>query len=925
MKIRTKLIVAFLLVALVPITLLSVLNQHNLRETLTAAARQSLMGAAAQTADSIDELIVAGLDSVRVESRLPELSHYLGLPPAEQGPDSISYRKTMASLNALSRKSQLFVSSYALLDRSGSNIIDTYAPIKGDDESGWAYFKQALADNLPHVSPVLVTEKMPMSAGIYFSCGIRSATGQAMGVLRIRYRASVLGELLAQSTRHHGGGSLAMLLDEHHFYLAHTEHPEWVSAPAVPLPPQVLAELQRSGRRMAGKLDEPPESLPGLAEGLGSGQQFLTFSLAGPAGDSVDGEPGPTYIAAVAQVSRQPWQVVFARPRSAVLGAINRQLRQTLLLALIVSSGVIALAMIIAQLMARPIVHLRRAAGKVAGGDLNATAVIRSRDEIGELGLAFNRMTGKLRDLIRSMQEGEEALRDSEQRFRQFFELGLVGMAIVSPEGEWIHVNDRLCEILGYEHHELFERTWTELTHDDDRISHRARQQSLLSGEIGSYSSAQRFIKKSGETVFATVSMASVGNDDDMVEYAIALIEDVTERRQAEEEKQRLEERLARSHKMEALGLLAGGVAHDLNNVLSGIVSYPDLILMELPQGSKLREAVQIMQDSGKRAAAIVQDLLTLSRRGVTATELLHLNEGIIADYLRSPEHSQLRIYHPGVRFESRLVPDLLSIRGSPVHLKKTVMNLVANAAEAQPEGGKVVISTENRYVDQPLKGYDDVQEGEYVVLRVEDQGVGISPADLQRIFEPFYTRKVMGRSGTGLGMAVVWGTVQDHNGYIDIQSVEGQGTIFELYFPAIREKVAKKAGEIPLTDYKGAGERILVVDDIADQREIAAQILTMLGYRVDTAASGEDAVAFLQSNRVDLLVLDMIMQPGIDGLETYRRVSKLYPGQKAIIASGFAEDERVKEAQRLGAGRYIQKPYTLEQIGLAVQAELSS
>jgi CheY-like chemotaxis protein len=252
-------------------------------------------------------------------------------------------------------------------------------------------------------------------------------------------------------------------------------------------------------------------------------------------------------------------------------------------------------------------------------------------------------------------------------------------------------------------------------------------------------------------------------------------------------------------------------------------------------------------------------------------------------------------------------------------------MNLVTNAAEAQPGGGKVIISTNNRYVDQPLKGYDDVKEGEYVVLRVEDHGVGISEHDLQRIFEPFYTKKVMGRSGTGLGMAVVWGTVHDHNGYIDIQSTEGEGTVFELYFPAVRDESARRDVLVPLESYTGSGEKIMVVDDIKEQREIAERILRKLGYQILTTTSGEEAVAYLQDNKVDLLVLDMIMDPGIDGLETYRRIISIHPGQKAIIASGFAEDDRVKEAQQLGAGSYVQKPYSLEQLGIAVKTELDS
>ena len=251
-------------------------------------------------------------------------------------------------------------------------------------------------------------------------------------------------------------------------------------------------------------------------------------------------------------------------------------------------------------------------------------------------------------------------------------------------------------------------------------------------------------------------------------------------------------------------------------------------------------------------------------------------------------------------------------------------MNLISNAAEAMPSGGKITISTTNQYVDQPIGGYDDIEEGDYAVLTVSDAGIGIRPEDKQRIFEPFYTKKVMGRSGTGLGMAVVWGTVKDHNGYIDLQSTEGQGTIFTLYFPVTREKIKAGDADFSIDEQIGKGEIILVVDDIAEQRKIASLMLGKLGYSVHTLSSGEEAIEYMKQNSADLVVLDMIMDPGIDGLETFRGILDIHPEQKAIIASGFSETDRVKEAQRLGAGEYVKKPYTIEKIAQAVKAELA-
>jgi len=399
------------------------------------------------------------------------------------------------------------------------------------------------------------------------------------------------------------------------------------------------------------------------------------------------------------------------------------------------------------------------------------------------------------------------------------------------------------------------------------------------------------------------------------------LLTDIDDRKRAEEEKKRLEEKLLRSQKMEAMGLLAGGVAHDLNNVLSGIVSYPELILLDLPEDSKFRKPIETMQESGHRAAAIVQDLLTVARGVATTKEVLNLNT-LIGDYLHSPEFNEIEQFYPTVTVKTDLDTDLFKISGSHVHIRKVVMNLVLNASEAIEGSGNVTISTANRYIDRPLRGYDDVNIGEYSILSVSDDGSGISSDDLERIFEPFYSKKVMGRSGTGLGLAVVWNTVQDHKGYIDVTSGEN-GTTFELYFPITRGEISDKDLSIPIKDYKGNQETILVVDDMESQREISCKMLDKLGYKTKAVSSGEEAVEYLKENSVDLILLDMIMDPGINGRETYERIIEIHPKQKAVIVSGFAETDEVKEAQKLGAGQYIKKPVTLEKIGLAIKEEL--
>lgn len=390
------------------------------------------------------------------------------------------------------------------------------------------------------------------------------------------------------------------------------------------------------------------------------------------------------------------------------------------------------------------------------------------------------------------------------------------------------------------------------------------------------------------------------------------------------EERKRAQDQLGRAQKMEAIGTLAAGVAHDLNNVLSGIVSYPQLLLMNLAKDNPMREPIETIHQTGKKAAAIVQDLLTLSRRGVNMAEIVDM-KSLVENYLSSPEYNKLMSFHPNVQVITRFGKDILNIAGSPIHLGKCIMNLVTNAAEAIHGGGTISIRLENQFVSEPLQSYDQVKEGDYVVLTVSDTGTGIRPEDIDRIFEPFYTKKKMGRSGTGLGMAVVWGTVKDHNGFIDIKSTLGEGTSISLYFSATREKFVKSDDTISMNEFHGSGESILIVDDVKEQRDIASQVLSFLGYQVDAVKSGESAIDYLEKKAVDLVILDMIMDPGMDGLETFEKIRARIPNQRVIIASGFSESTRVKKAQKLGAGEYIRKPYTLERIGAAVKLELES
>ncbi len=533
----------------------------------------------------------------------------------------------------------------------------------------------------------------------------------------------------------------------------------------------------------------------------------------------------------------------------------------------------------------------------------------------------LNALEGFITD-ITERKQAERSLADNESRLRTLVQTIPDLIWLKDVDGVYLSCNRmfelffgaREADIVGKTDYDFLNTELADFFREHDR-------KAMALGRPSSNEEWITFASDGHRALLDTIKTPMYDNSGSLI-GVLGIGRDITERKLTEEEKRNLEARLQRAEKMEALGTLAGGVAHDLNNVLGIVVGYAEMLLDNADESSPLRSGLLNILNGGQRAAAIIEDLLTLARRGVSGRTVLNLNK-IIIDYQKSPEFANLSSHHPLSRVRTDLEPDLLNISGSSIHLGKTLMNLIINAIEAMPEGGELTIRTANRYLDKPLQGYDEVREGDYVVLSVSDTGQGIPVNDLKRIFEPFYTKKVMGRSGTGLGLAVVWGTIKDHHGYINVQSEEGKGSTFTLYFPVTREEISAEALAVSISEYMGNGESILVVDDVKEQRELASAMLRKLNYTVANVSSGEEAVAYLREHTVDLMVLDMIMDPGMDGLDTYRNVLEIDPKQKAVIVSGFSESERVHAAQKLGAGSYVKKPYIIEKLGLAVRKEI--
>ncbi len=401
------------------------------------------------------------------------------------------------------------------------------------------------------------------------------------------------------------------------------------------------------------------------------------------------------------------------------------------------------------------------------------------------------------------------------------------------------------------------------------------------------------------------------------------LNEEIQARKKARREQSKLEHRLHQAQKMETIGLMAGGVAHDLNNILAGVVGYPDLLLLSLPEESNLRQPLEKIKESGKRAAEVVTDLLTIAGSSANPFEIANLNS-ILQQYFDSLELKELKSRYPKVTIQFDLDNNLANISCSPSHIRKCLMNLVTNSFEAIGKEGVLKINCSNRTLVQEKKyGDSTLRRGNYVVLCIEDSGKGIDKKHLPHIFEPFYSRKKMGYAGTGLGLTVVWNTVQEHDGAIHVES-GSKGTRFELFFPVSNRSMLQSSDNHSYEELRGNQQTVMVVDDEEILLDIAENMLSKLNYMPVTMLSGEEAIHWLKDNEADLIILDMVMNPWINGRQTYEKILTFRPEQRAIIASGFAENNDTREVIKLGAANFLRKPYTLHALAKAVKEALA-
>lgn len=387
------------------------------------------------------------------------------------------------------------------------------------------------------------------------------------------------------------------------------------------------------------------------------------------------------------------------------------------------------------------------------------------------------------------------------------------------------------------------------------------------------------------------------------------------------------EKQFSRNQKMKTIGLMAGGIAHKLNNILTSIISYPDLILLKLPENDGLRPLVKEIKASGRRAEEVMTDLLNITG-GTAHNRIITSLNSIIIGYINSPEHEIVIKHYEEISFKTELAPDLPNISCSTDHIKKCLVTLVNNAAETIDKDGNVLISTtllEEQNARQLHKSLDDK---DYIVLSIQDSGPEIEDHYIDHIFEPFYIKRVMGRQvSSGLELTIVWNIVHDHEGEIIVSSSK-KGTTFTIYLPSSRKNITETTEQIPQEELVGNREKILVVDDDQLQRNMICELLRNLNYEPFAVESGEQSIGFLCDNSVDLVLIDMFMEPGLNGRETYEQLIEINSEQKAIVISGYNtdnDDNDIKEMMKLGAELYLKKPFTLEELGVAVKESLAS
>jgi two-component system cell cycle sensor histidine kinase/response regulator CckA len=504
----------------------------------------------------------------------------------------------------------------------------------------------------------------------------------------------------------------------------------------------------------------------------------------------------------------------------------------------------------------------------------------------------------------------------SDARFAVAFDNAPIGVALVSPDGRWLDANQALVHILGYTKHELLELDFQTITHPDALDNDLEFVRRVLSGEIDAYKREKRYVHSSGRTIWAELDTSLVRDAAGEPAYFISQIQDITNRRQ-------LEEQFRQSQKMEAVGQLAGGVAHDFNNLLTVISGYSELALQRVTEGKSLderdvRDELEEIRRAAARAASLTQQLLAFSRQQVVRPGLLDLN-AIVPEIERMLD----RLIGEDVALVVKLDPAVGPVLADTGQLEQVLLNLAVNGRDAMPDGGTLTIETLAVELEQALDSeHGRIEPGRYVRLAVTDSGAGMDAETQARIFEPFFTTKEVGQ-GTGLGLSTVYGILEQSGGHVRIETAPGHGTSFEIYLPACEP--AETADAAPAdVDPDGGCETILLVEDEASVLNLARRLLEESGYEVLSATNGSDALRLCTAHRehIDLMITDVVM-PRMRGGELARLVAQICPGLPVLYMSGYTDNSI--ESTISESVSFLQKPFTLDALLGAVRAALET
>ncbi|MBW1691983.1 MAG: response regulator [Deltaproteobacteria bacterium] len=537
------------------------------------------------------------------------------------------------------------------------------------------------------------------------------------------------------------------------------------------------------------------------------------------------------------------------------------------------------------------------------------------KEVAGDIAFALHDM-----ELEEERKQAEEDLKKVKERAEQYLNIAGAMMAAVSADESITLINNKGCEILGYNEGELIGGNWFDIL-VPERIRTEIRDVfgKIMSGDIESFEYYENpLLTKDGKERLISFHNALIRDPNGQIVGVLLSGEDITEAKSAEKEKEKLESQLLHAQKMEAVGTLAGGVAHDFNNLLQAIQGYSDILLLDKNKDEPGYRELQEIRRAGQRASELTQQLLTFSQKVESKLRPVDLNHEV-----KQVERLLKRTIPKMIKIELHLADKLNTIDADPAQIEQVMMNLGVNARDAMPEGGTLIIETENVTLDEEYcNTHLGAIPGDYVLLTVSDTGHGMDKETLKHIFEPFYTTKEAGK-GTGLGLAIVFGIVKSHNGYIMCYSEPGEGTAFKIYIPAIEQEAKLeelKEEKMPI----GGTETILLVDDEEPIREVGKNTLAKFGYKVIIAPDGESALELYREKKkkIDLIILDLIM-PGMGGRKCLERLLKINPRARVLIASGYSVDELTKKALEAVAKGFISKPYDIKQMLKAVRETL--